>query len=66
MHKAIDAIAYWQTVCITRPNGWGQHLDYTFSTASGPGVQSHDALRQYQKRHGKNAFDKSLSILFKK
>lgn len=64
MCKAMDALAYWQTVCVTRPNGWGQHLDPTFSTPTGPGVQSHDALMQYYKRHGQRAFDQSLDVLF--
>ena len=62
MCKAMDAIDYWQTVSINRPNGCGQQLNYTV----GNGVQSHYALISYQRKHGKGSFNRSLDILFSK
>jgi len=67
MTLGIDAVAYWQCVSVTRPNGLGQHLDHTFKDLQGrPGVQSHFALMRYQKTHGKERFDHALDILFRK
>jgi hypothetical protein len=54
---AMDALAYWQCVCITRPNGWGMHIDPEFGV-------SHSLLNAMERRHGPMRFNRALDVLF--
>jgi len=66
-HIAIDAIAYWQAVTVSQPNGWGMRIDPTFTDMRGrTGVVSHHALGVYYSRHGAERFDRALDVLFSK